>query len=316
MDAPQAAPSPRYWILTACRNEEPILRLFLTELRETLGAVGLLGRTTLCVVDDLSYDGSAELMAGADAEDLRVLLVRAPTNLGNQGAMFLGLQAVRAGPEDVLITLDCDGEDDVRTLPSIIEAARGAPGQVVMIERGSRRESIVFKLAFAIYKQMFRRLSGRQVVPNNFMLIPGRFVPAFQRSPLAAVHFAYALQRLNPPHVAVVRDRRTRYGGKTSQNLFMLVSHGLVGLMLFYELVVARLFLLVFLFLVAAALVLGLSVAVEHPSVQRLLPWCTAALCCGALAALGLLVAAALALFLKLSSFWLAARQEVERLRA
>lgn len=297
----------RYVFLTACRNEERIIEQFLAEFGDMIQRTGLAGRATLFVVDDLSFDRTRELLARAAASTsaFRIEVLHAPTNLGNQGAMFLGLQRVDVGPDDVLVTLDSDGEDDVRELPSIIAEGERTPGAVVLIERGSRTESIVFKLCFATYKAMFRLLTRRRVVPNNFMLIPGAYVPAFRRSPLGAVHFAYALYKLSPPHVAVVRDRRARYGGQTSQNLFMLVSHGLVGLMVFYEVVVAKLFMLLALFCgsAAALVALGLAAPPDRPPSQRALAWAAIGLCCGAIAALSLLVSAALALAFKVTAY-------------
>jgi len=301
-----AAGEGRLVLLTALRNEERILGTFLDELRGVVERTGFAGRTTLWVVDDLSFDRCAELLAayGRSQAVLRLEVVTPPTNLGNQGAMCFGLQRVQLGPDDVLVTLDCDGEDDVRELPSILALGREHPGHVVLIERGRRAESLRFKLFFAAYKALFRFLTGRRLVPNNFMLVPGRFVPAFRGSPLAAVHFAYALYRLNPPHVATTRDRRPRYGGQTSQNLFMLVSHGLVGLMLFYEVVVAKLFMTLALLAggLAGLVVLGLFLPDGLVS-QRTLVWCALALGAAGAGALGLLVAAALALAFKLAVY-------------
>jgi hypothetical protein len=303
---PLSEAAPRFAILTAIRNEERILGTFLDELRGVVERTGLSGRTTLWVVDDLSFDGSRELLLayGRTHPAFAIELVSPPTNLGNQGAMAFGLQRVQVGLDDVLITLDSDGEDDVRELPSILELGRASPGHVVLIERGRRAESLRFKLFFAFYKALFRFLTGRRLVPNNFMLVPGRFVPAFRASPLAAVHFAYALYRLSPPHVATVRDRRPRYGGQTSQNLFMLVSHGLVGLMLFYEVVVAKLFMTLALLAggLAGVVVLGLLLP-ERLVAQRTLAWCALALAVAGAGALGLLVAAALALAFKLAVY-------------
>lgn len=303
--APEPA-APRVVFLTACRNEEAILGQFLRELGEVVSQCELAGRASLWIVDDLSFDGSRALLErhAAQEQAFELHVVEVPTNLGNQGAMHYGLQVAEVGPQDLLITLDCDGEDDVREVPSVLQLARAHPGQAVLIERGRRKESLPFKLSFAVYKRLFRFLTLRRVIPNNFLVIPGAFLPAFRRAPLAAVHFAYAFYRLNPPHVATTRDRRTRYGGKSSQNLFMLVSHGLVGLMLFYEVVVARLLVLLSLFAVLAAGLIGAG-ALVPPGTRpaQLFGLGALGLGCAALGSLSLLVAASLALFFKTMTY-------------
>lgn len=297
----------RYVFLSAFRNESAIIEAFLAEFVAMARAAGILDRTVLYLVDDLSFDDSTarieRFVQGEPALTLRTL--RVPTNLGNQGAMFFGLSRVDVGPDDVLVTFDCDGEDDVKEIPSILELGAANPGRVVLIERGRRAESLVFKLCFAGYRLLFRFLTQRRVVPNNFMLIPGRHLPAIRSTTLAAVHLAYGILRLNPPHVVVTRDRRPRYGGQTSQNLFMLMSHGLVGLMVFAEVVVSKIFVLASVLGAAemAIVFLGLALGPGQETAQRALLGIGAAAAIGAGTLLALLLAAALALAFKLAMF-------------
>jgi glycosyltransferase involved in cell wall biosynthesis len=299
----------RYAFLTACRNEETILAEFLQEFGEMAHAAQIAHRTTLYVVDDLSSDRSIEILEAYRRRPAAISLqvIRAPTNLGNQGAMFYGLSKLQLESNDILITFDCDGEDDVKQIPSIIKLGADNPGAIVLIERGQRKESLVFRVAFSFYKALFRFLTGQRVIPNNFLLIPARYVSAIQRTPTAAVHFAYAVLRMKFPSITTRRDRRRRYGGTSSQNLFMVASHGLVGLMIFYETVVAKLLFLLGLFVVATV---GLIVAAmflhEHPAAERSLLWLLGALAGFDLGFLGLLLAAALAFIFKLMVFNLA----------
>jgi glycosyltransferase involved in cell wall biosynthesis len=293
----------RYVFLTACRNEAAILDEFLSEFAQMVRAADIGGKTVLYVVDDLSTDASPELIEAhaAVAEGYRVELIRAPTNLGNQGALFYGIGRISIEPDDVLITFDCDGEDDVREIPSILALGRENPGKLVLIERGRRRESLAFRVSFVCYKVLYRFLTRQTVIPNNFLLIPGRYVPIIRRSPLAAAHFAYGILRTKFPAVMTQRDRRTRYGGRSSQSLFMLASHGLVGLMVFYETVIAKLLLVVVqlglfgLAVVAAALIPVLSL-----SAQRILLWLSMVALGMGVGFFGLLMASALALIFKM----------------
>lgn len=292
--------------LTAYRNEQRTLGAFLDEFAAVLGKSGLRERAVLYAVDDLSVDGSARVIEQKAAElGLDVRVIAAPSNFGNQGAMFYGLQRIDAGPDDVVVTFDSDGEDDVKSIPELLELGNDNPGRLVLVERGRRHESLVFKVCFGVYKLLFRFLTGRTVIPNNFMLIPGRYLAPIRRSPLAAVHLAYGILRLGFPHVTTTRDRRPRYGGSSSQNLFMLVSHGMVGLMVFYEVVVAKLFVLLF-SLLAVALALVTAVIVLPATCepwQHALQGALVATAAGTAALLALLVSAALALIFKVGMF-------------
>lgn len=237
----------KYVFLTAFRNEALVLDAFLRELVETARRAGIIERAVLYLVDDLSTDDSRAVIeafrAREPACEIKVLSV--PTNLGNQGAMFHGIHRIACDHDDVLITLDSDGEDDVGAVGSIIELGRQHPDKVVFIERGRRSDSASFKVFFFLYRLLFRILTDRKVVANNYMLIPGRYVETIRRSPLAATHLANGILRLNLPALVVSRDRRPRYGGRTTQNLFMLITHGLVGIIMFYEVVVPKILTLV-----------------------------------------------------------------------
>jgi polyisoprenyl-phosphate glycosyltransferase len=305
----------RYVFLTACRNESRILAEFLEEFAAVVAQTGIATDTLLYVIDDLSTDDTLQKLREYEPAGWNLRVIEAPTNFGNQGALFLALQQVDVGPEDVLITFDCDGEDDVSQFPSILELGRENPGKLVMIERGRRSESLTFRVMFMVYKAMFRVLTGRKTIPNNFMLIPGRCLPAIRRSPLTPAHLAYGIQKLGFPSVSTVRDRRPRYGGKSSQSLFALMTHGLVGLMVFYEEVVAKLF---FLLTTFATVMVGLGVVAAIGEETTRVPeaalgWTAAGLGVGAILALGLLLSSSLVLFLKILSYTLSAGDDGRR---
>lgn len=299
----------RYVFLTACRNEERILEEFLTEFRDVVQEAGISNASTLYVIDDLSTDRSVEILERHRGKlgGVSLEVLRAPTNLGNQGALFHALAAVKVGKDDTLITFDCDGEDDVREIPSILDVGAKHPGKIVLIERGRRQESLLFRIAFRVYKALFRYLTRQSVIPNNFLLIPGQYVPFIRRTPLGAVHFAYAILKTNFPSTAVRRDRRSRYGGRSSQNLFTVASHGLVGLMVFYETVIAKLLLLLLLFGLFALCVVGGALAVTSFSLaaQRTLLWIAGAMAGMGVGFFSLLLSAALALIFKMAVFTL-----------
>src|SRR5438105_6674528 len=88
----------------------------------------------------------------------------------------------------------------------------------------------------------------------------------------------------------------------------MLVSHGLVGLMVFFEVVVAKIFMLLFLFGGAAILLvlLGMALPTAWMAAQRTLIWSAIAAGIVTSGLFALLLSAALALIFKLTTFTLA----------
>jgi hypothetical protein len=300
-----------YHFITACRNEAGIIETFFEEFDAAVADLSSEHQVTLHIIDDCSLDNTVEVIRSHQGmlSHATLDLIELPVNLGNQGALFFGIRNIQVGPDDVLLSFDCDGEDDIGQIPSIVKMGEENPGKAVFIERRRRAEGIVFQVCFSIYKLMFRYLSGKNVIPNNFMLLPGRFVDAVKGSALVSAHFAYGVMRLGIPHVITRRDRRTRYGGQTSQNLYALISHGMVGIMVFFETVLGRLFLLAsgMAFAGFAFLLAGTAGEMWPRQIRQVL--LGLGLATGFLGAvmLGLMLAASLALMFKVMNYWLTA---------
>ncbi len=98
-------------------------------------------------------------------------------------------------------------------------------------------------------------MTGRNILPNNFMVLPGRYQKATLHSPFLPVYYSLATLRLGLPYVSSPSPRRLRYGGQSTQNVYNLITHALVGLMIFHETVVAK----VYSYIAIAGLVFGLT---------------------------------------------------------
>src|SRR5882672_11387139 len=98
--------------LTTCRNEARILPAFLAEFSAMVQAAGISGQVRLYVVDDLFTGATVSILEdfGRSSASVELRVIRAPTNLGNQGALFFGLRQIEVDAGDVLVTFDCDGE--------------------------------------------------------------------------------------------------------------------------------------------------------------------------------------------------------------
>jgi hypothetical protein len=234
-------------LLTAVRNEEQHVAHFLRELHEVLRDHRLLSRTRLVIVDDYSTDATraAISQAAASLEGLSVQVIELPSNRGNQSAMAYGLRLMAERFETgQVLTFDADGEDDLTQLPQLVRMLDQDPSRMLFVYRDRRRDGWVIRLFYAAYRVAYRLLTGQRLIPCNMMGIPGSMVAPIAGSPLLALHFSYPPLRLGLPYRAVPLAKRPRYGGRSSQNIGLLIQHGLIGLTIFYEQVVARLILL------------------------------------------------------------------------
>ena len=103
---------PRFLTALPVFNEAEHVMAVLDEVRKVSPDV--------LVVDDGSTDGTSALVAARG--DIRV--VRHPANRGYGAALATAFREALAGPWDVLVTIDCDGQHQPRLIPEFVAAAR------------------------------------------------------------------------------------------------------------------------------------------------------------------------------------------------
>lgn len=211
----------------------------------------------LCIVDDgstIDPPQAADLgMAG-----LTGVVLRLCRNMGHQAAIACGIGYVAAQwPEADAVIMDADGEDRPQDIAALLACLDRAGLHAVVAVRRRRTESLGFRIGYAVYKRLFRLLSGQAMQFGNFMALSA---PALRR--LASMtetwtHVAAALIASRLPIRRVPTDRGTRYAGRSSMNLVSLSVHAARGLMVFADIVLMRL-ILACVALVGVAALLGL----------------------------------------------------------
>jgi polyisoprenyl-phosphate glycosyltransferase len=178
-----------------------------------------------------------------------------------------GLRKLKACVQlnDVIVTMDSDGEDrpqDVIKLLEALPAIKFPVCKVVIARRTARQETLTFRLMYFFYKYMFRMLTGCRICSGNFALFSKEFLDHYIQHPYFDFCYSASLVALinHPTYVGCPRDKR--YHGKSKMNVGRLIKHGLDMLMPFLDRVATRL-LIVFVVLfggssVAAAVVVGI----------------------------------------------------------
>src|SRR5262245_52179159 len=117
-------------------DERENLPVLVEELRAALDATGR--RWEIVLVDDGSRDGSDEWMLQAAALDPRIVPVLLEKNVGQSGALAVGLQRARGA---IVVTLDADLQNDPADLDRLLRALEHA--DVVSGVRQHRQDSWV-----------------------------------------------------------------------------------------------------------------------------------------------------------------------------
>ncbi len=213
-------------------------------------------RIYVVAVDDGSVHQPLTL-AGLEVAGMQGTVLRLRRNVGHQKAIAIGLDFVspQLTSEQRVVVMDSDGEDAPGTINTLLDELQSPMVDVAVARRKSRVETWRFKAFYAIYKWLFKLLTGRTINFGNFMALKPhavRRLTAMQELPIHVAGTVLA-SKLRTAHCPI--DRGPRYAGRSKMNFVGLILHGFKGLMVFAEDVLVRVGL-------ACGVIAGLSILV------------------------------------------------------
>ena len=190
-------------------------------------------------------DGSVREPIDADAlraAKLDGAIIRLRRNVGHQKAIAIGLSYLSqyVQHDQAIVVMDSDGEDLPASIAQLVTALEDAQVDIAVAQRRRRVETLKFKGAYALYKLLFKVLTGRNINFGNFMAMKAaglRRLAAMQELPLHLAATALVSKlRIKP----IIIDRGARYAGRSKMNFVGLVLHAFRALMVFAEDVLVR----------------------------------------------------------------------------
>lgn len=211
------------------------------------------------LVDD-SAGSDPEVVALHELDNVEV--VTPPFNLGHQRAIVFGLRllASRIADDDLVVTMDADGEDQPADVPRLVSALDEPTAALALARRTERHESPGFRLMYLGFRLLFRLLTGTSVRSGNFAAQRGRSLVTTIGHPSFDLCYSSTLLTLRRPTVHVPCARGRRFAGESRMSTFSLVAHGIRMLLPFSERIAVRM--LVFAALSFTALLAGIAAIV------------------------------------------------------
>ncbi|MEX1128653.1 MAG: glycosyltransferase family 2 protein [Vicinamibacterales bacterium] len=128
---------PEISVVVPMRNESPNVRPLYDELIATLDAYGR--PFEIVAIDDGSTDDTFAQLAGLQAQDPRLRVIRFRRNFGQTAAFAAGFAHARG---EFIVTSDGDGQNDPSDIPAMVERARTGP-DIVAGWRKNRKDAFI-----------------------------------------------------------------------------------------------------------------------------------------------------------------------------
>ncbi len=230
------------WIVVPCFQDVDSF----VELRQRISkelSRAVIGERELrfVVIDDTACaDSKIQKLNGASD----VCVLTPPFNLGHQRALVFALRSLRDDirSDDIVITMDSDGEDRPEDLPNLISALDVdlQRPQIVLARRTKRKVSWKFRVLYFCFTVIFKLLTGRVLKSGNFAIYRGSTAKKIIHHPYFDLCYSSTLVNLRVPVDYVPCERGERYFDQSRMGYFNLLIHGLRMLMPFMERIAVR----------------------------------------------------------------------------
>jgi hypothetical protein len=160
-------------------------------------------------------------------------LIKSEFNLGNQGAIILGLYSVlrKLKSGDLALVLDGDGEDDPKDIKLLINSIKAdSTLDIVLAERGKRASDLKFKFSLIVFKIIFYILTGKKWRAGNFSILRGDWLLEHYDLIHTYNSFAGSIQSLGANRVYRKIDRKPRRYGSSQTSSQGKILHALNSL--------------------------------------------------------------------------------------
>ncbi len=239
----------QYTLILPCFNESGVIERLLADIQQKLAKCNF--QFLIILVDDGSTDQTVEIAHKFrfETNQFQLKIIRLRHNSGHQEAIRHGLhyahslQLNSAG----YIVMDSDGEDD----PAAIEHFLNQPdtNDIVLVNRGNRKESRRFKIGYFFYRIIFQIITGRNISHGNFSMISDRVLSKIVHQPF--IHYGSFLTKQKMNIAYFTYDRAARIDNNPKMNFQSLVFHGLYSMIEYSEEILYSLMKLFVLFIIA-----------------------------------------------------------------
>ena len=226
--------NPILYIVIPCYNEEEVLPvtsgMFRDEIRDLIAKDKISSESRVLFVDDGSRDSTWQIISSLALEDPVFTGIRQSRNRGHQSTVLAGLMEVK-DRADIVISIDCDGQDDVTAMEDMVDAyADGC--DIVYGIRSNRESDTFFKRSSAQLYYKLLNAMGAEVVYNHadYRLTSSRVLREFANFKEVNLYLRGMFPLVGFKSTSVYYERHERLAGKSHYSLAKMLGLAFDGI--------------------------------------------------------------------------------------
>ena len=220
-------------IVIPCYNEEEVLNItfkdFIDELNSLIKNKLISDKSKIMYVNDGSKDKTWEIIKEL-SKNKNVCGLCLSRNRGHQNALLAGLME-SIDKCDITISIDCDGQDDIRCMTDMVKAyLNGA--DIVYGVRSSRKKDSFFKRFTAVSFYKLLNKMGVEVVFNHadYRLVSNKVLKEFSEFKEVNLFLRGMFPLVGFNSTVVYYEREKRVAGKTHYPLKKMLQLAFDGI--------------------------------------------------------------------------------------
>lgn len=226
--------NPILYIVIPCYNEQEVLPitapLFLKKIMDLSGKGKISPNSRILFVNDGSKDDTWKIINELSEKDPRYLGICQSRNRGHQNAVLAGLMEAKDRC-DITISIDCDGQDDINAMDSMVDAYLDGC-DIVYGVRSKRDTDTFFKrfTAESFYKLL--NAMGAEVVFNHadYRLMSSRVLQEFANFKEVNLFLRGMVPLVGFKSTTVTYERHERIAGESHYPLSKMLALAFDGI--------------------------------------------------------------------------------------
>ena len=221
-------------IVIPCYNEEEVLpitsKLFLDKIYELIKIGYIDDKSRVLFVNDGSKDKTWDIIKQLSKEDEHYQGICQSRNRGHQNAVLAGMM-YSIDKCDMIISIDCDGQDDINAMNEMIEEYQNGC-EIVYGVRSKRDTDTVFKrsTAHAFYKLM--KFMGADTLQDHadYRLMSKRALEGLAKYKEVNLFLRGIVPMIGYETDVVYYERHERFAGESKYPLKKMLSFAIDGI--------------------------------------------------------------------------------------
>lgn len=219
---------PLLYIVIPCYNEQEVLPhtapLFYGELSRLIQKQKISADSRILFVDDGSKDSTWEIISDLSKENLFFDGISLSRNQGHQNALYAGIMESR-DKCDIIITADCDGQDDITAMEAMIDEYLNGFDIVYGVRKSRKTDSFAKRTTAGCFYR-FLKLMGVETVYDHadYRLITSSIANVLSEFTEANLYLRGIIPLVGFESTVVEYERREREKGHTHYSIRKMIS--------------------------------------------------------------------------------------------